>query len=177
MIRTIFSLFLLALVLACHPELLAQEAVSPTKVVNLLADPEFKEFTMNLNPTTSLTTKREEIWSINEAGLLHDSGKGMGYLRTNQAYKDYHLVLDYQWGERTHGSRADKARDCGLLLHAYGPDGAFGTTWMSSIEAQLIEGGSGDILVLAAKQGDGPPAPTRVTAEVKRDRDDEPVWT
>lgn len=178
MIRPAFFLFLA--ILFNFNALRAQEssgALSPTAVVNLLADPGLAEFTAHLNPKASLSDDPKKIWAIGEDGIMRVSGEGMGYLRTKQAYRDYHLVIDYQWGERTLGNRADRARDCGLLLHAYGPDGAFGDTWMSCIEAQLIEGGSGDILVLAAKPGDAPPAPTRVTAEVKRDRDKEPVWT
>jgi len=153
------------------------EAISPAGIVNLLADPSLAGFTAHLNPTVSLSADPKKIWAIGEDGVMQVSGEGMGYLRTKQAYRDYHLVIDYQWGERTLATRADRARDCGLLLHAFGPDGAFGNTWMSCIEAQLIEGGSGDILVLAAKEGDGPPAATKVTAEVKMDRDGEPVWT
>lgn len=169
----------LALCLVSHG-LRAEEApaaVAPAGVVDLLADPEWKDFVVNLNPKISLSDDPKKIWAIGEDKVLRVSGEGMGYIRTKQAYRDYHLVLDYQWGERTHGSRADRARDCGLLLHSFGPDGAYGITWMSSIEAQLIEGGSGDILVLAAKAEDGTIAPTKVTAEVQRDRDGEPVWT
>lgn len=171
--------FLLLSILLCPNALRAQEEpvpVSPTAVVNLLADPELKDFTAHLNPTASLSSDPKKIWAIGDDKIMHVSGEGMGYLRTKQAYRDYHLVIDYQWGERTLGTRADKARDCGLLLHAYGPDGAYGNTWMSCIEGQLIEGGSGDILVLAAKSEDGTIAPTKVTAESKRDRDGEPVW-
>lgn len=178
MARLILALSLLSL-LSASP-LRAQEAAeaqAPKAVVNLLSDPDWKDFVVNLNPKITLSDDPKKIWAIGEDGVLRVSGEGMGYIRTKQAYRDYHLVLDYQWGERTHGSRADRARDCGLLLHSFGPDGAYGVTWMSSIEAQLIEGGSGDILVLAAKDAEGRIAPTKVTAEVKRDRDGEPVWT
>ena len=152
-------------------------AISPDGIVNLLSDPSLAGFAAHLNPTASLSDDPKKIWAIGEDGVMQVSGEGMGYLRTKQAYRDYHLVIDYRWDERTLANRADRARDCGLLLHAFGPDGAYGNTWMSCIEAQLIEGGSGDILVLAAKEGDGPPASTKVTAEVKNDRDGEPVWT
>jgi hypothetical protein len=46
-------------------------------------------------------------------------------------------------------AREKKAKDNGILLHAYGPHGAYSDTWMASIEAQIIEGGVGDILVLS----------------------------
>ena len=153
-----------------------QPTITPEKVINLMADPEFKDFTVNLNPKSSLTFKREEVWKIMDDGLLHVSGKGLGYIRTNRKYRDYHLVLEYKWGERTWASRVDRARDCGLLVHAYGEDGAYGLSWINSIEAQLIEGGSGDILVLAAKDENGKIAPTRVTAKTEKDRDGETVW-
>src|SRR5210317_464751 len=80
-------------------QLVAQPAVTPTEPINLLDDPEFKDFTSHLWPERSLTNEREEIWKINEDGLLNVSGEGWGYLRTNTKYRDYHLVLDYKWGE------------------------------------------------------------------------------
>lgn len=178
MIRT-FLPALLALCLATGA-LRAQEvpeAIAPTAVVNLLADGDLKDFVAHLNPQVSLSGDPKKIWAIGADGVMRVSGEGMGYLRTKQAYRNYHLVIDYQWGERTLSTRADRARDCGLLLHAFGPDGAYGKTWLSCIEGQMIEGGSGDILVLAAKAEDGTIAPTRVTAEVRLDRDGEPVWT
>ncbi len=164
--------------LALSTNLFAQDsAVSPDRVIDMIAESTFENTTVHLNDQSSLTMDRGEIWSVDDEGNLYVSGKGMGYVRSNQAFRDYHLVLDYKWGERTRAGRADRARDCGLLIHAFGPDGAYGNTWMSCIEAQLIEGGSGDFLVLAAKDEDGTIAPTSITAEVKRDRDGEPVWT
>lgn len=156
----------------------AQEAArAPKEVVNLLADREFQDFTMFLNRKNSLESEREKIWYLTEDGRLHITGRGWGYLRTNARYRDYHLVFEYQWGEHTWKPRADAARDCGLLVHGFGEDGAYAGTWMNSIEAQLIEGGSGDILVLAYQNRGGEKAPTRLTATVKNDRDGEPVWT
>ncbi len=169
-----FTVFLLS---SAESQEKSGKAITPDKTVNLLADPEFKDFTVNLNPKGSLTFKREEIWSIKEDGLLHISGKGLGYIRTNQKYRDYHLVLEYKWGERTWGGREDRARDCGLLVHGFGKDGAYGLSWINSIESQLIEGGSGDILVLAAKDENGKIAKTRLTARTKKDRDGETVWS
>lgn len=163
--------------LALSTNLFAQDsAVSPDRVIDMIAESTYENTTVHLNDQSSLTMDRDEIWSVNE-GNLYVSGKGMGYIRSNQTFRDYHLVLEYKWGERTLAGRADRARDCGLLIHSFGPDGAYGNTWMSCIEAQLIEGGSGDVLVLAAKDEEGNIAPTSITAEVTRDRDGEPVWT
>ncbi|MCA9131985.1 MAG: hypothetical protein KDA45_02475, partial [Planctomycetales bacterium] len=118
LLSTSASLLALALVVCADSRVRAEEsAIVPSKVVNLLAN---TEFTVHLNPERSLSTDPKESWNLTDGGLLHVLGKGLGYVRTNQAYRDYHLVLEFKWGEQTHGGRADRARDCGLLIHAYG---------------------------------------------------------
>ncbi|MBN2311415.1 MAG: DUF1080 domain-containing protein, partial [Candidatus Hydrogenedentes bacterium] len=84
-------------------------------------------------------------------GELRISGEEWGCVTTSQAYADYHLVVEYRWGSLTHSPREDRARDSGVLVHSVGEDGGFGRTWMHSIECQLIEGGTGDFIVV----GDG----------------------
>lgn len=112
-----------------------------------------------------------------EDGMIHISGNGYGGLITNEAYRDYHLILEFKWGEKTWGNRVDRARDSGLLVHCWGPNGGYGNTWMASIEAQIIEGGVGDILVLSGIHPDtGQALPTLLTAEITKDRDGEKVW-
>ncbi len=110
-------------------------------------------------------------------GMLHISGNGYGGIITNQRYRDYHLIVEFKLGDRTWGDRIDRARDSGLLLHCWGPDGGYSNTWMASIEAQIIEGGVGDILVLTGSDPDtGQVLPTSLTAETTKDRDGELVW-
>jgi hypothetical protein len=82
-------------------------------------------------------------------GVLRISGESWGPLTTEKEYGDYHLVAEFRWGRRTWEPRATRARDSGILLHGQGPDGAFSKTWMASIECQMIEGGTGDFLVLS----------------------------
>jgi hypothetical protein len=111
-------------------------------------------------------------------GILRISGDGLGYLCTEQSYRDYHLIIEFKWGERTWGDRKDRARDSGVLVHCHGPDGNYGGTWMASVEAQIIEGGVGDLLVLTGKDpDDGTPVPTSLAAQVEKDRDGETVWS
>lgn len=118
----------------------------------------------------------KKIFTVHD-GLLHISGDGYGGLITNRSYRDYHLIVEFKWGEKTWGDRADRARDSGLLVHAWGPDGGFGNTWMAAIEAQIIEGGVGDILVLTGSDPvTGQPLPVSLTAEIGKDRDGEKVW-
>jgi putative membrane-bound dehydrogenase-like protein len=110
-------------------------------------------------------------------GTLRVSGEGFGGLITFDDYRDYHLVIEFKWGQKTWGNRVDKARDSGLLVHCWGPDGGFANTWMASIEAQIIEGGVGDILVLGGVHPlTGRLYPASLTAETTKDRDGETVW-
>lgn len=109
-------------------------------------------------------------------GMIHVSGNGLGALVTNKRYRDYHLVLEFKWGERTWHDRKEAARDSGLLVHSGGADGAYDGAWLPSIEVQIIEGGVGDFVPVSGKGLDGKPVPISFTCEVERDRDGEPVW-
>ncbi|WP_372718409.1 DUF1080 domain-containing protein [Novipirellula sp.] len=117
-----------------------------------------------------------KVFTVSD-GMIHISGNGYGALITNQSYRDYHLIVEFKWGEKTWGDREDRARDSGILVHAWGPDGGFGNTWMAAIEAQIIEGGVGDILVLTgADPVTGQVLPVSLSAEIAKDRDGEKVW-
>lgn len=108
--------------------------------------------------------------------MLYISGNGYGGLITNQGYRDYHMVIEFKWGPKTWGDREHRTRDSGVLVHCWGPDGGL-SAWMASIEAQIIEGGVGDILVLTgADPVTGQQIPISLDAEVTKDRDGETVW-
>jgi hypothetical protein len=111
-----------------------------------------------------------------ENGVLRISGDGWGYVCTKRRYKDYHLVVEYRWGDRTWLTRKTRARDSGVIVHCADPDGSFQNTFMAGIEAQVIEGGTGDFLVLPGKRADGSVIPASLTAETTKDRDGETVW-
>lgn len=111
-----------------------------------------------------------------ENGMLHISGDGLGAVITKNAYKNYHLVVEFKWGERTWGNRTRATRDSGCLVHCVGPDGAYGGIWPHSIEAQIIEGGMGDFILVRGTGPDGKPMPMSMTAEQTKDRDGERIW-
>lgn len=129
----------------------------------------------HINKKQDVADEAKEIFQIKD-GELHISGRGYGYVVTKESYGDYHLVLDFKWGPHTWGRRAERSRDNGILVHAHGPHGGQGGTWMASIEAQIIEGGIGDILVLSPKLEDGTELLTSLTAEIELDRDGEKRW-
>jgi hypothetical protein len=130
----------------------------------------------HVNPKEDPHDVPTDIWQIQPDGTLKVSGRGYGYVATKEVYRDYHLVLEFKWTERTWGKREHSARDNGILLHAHGPHGAFGGTWMASIEAQIIEGGVGDILVLSPKLPDGSELTTCLKSEFTFDRERERIW-
>jgi hypothetical protein len=81
-----------------------------------------------------------------ENGTLHITGQHYGYIATKQTnFANYKLVAEFKWGEKTWAPRETNARDSGVLVHFVGKD----QVWPKSIEAQMIEGGTGDILVVS----------------------------
>ncbi|MGB4400427.1 MAG: DUF1080 domain-containing protein [Daejeonella sp.] len=94
----------------------------------------------------------KNVFTIDK-GLIRISGEEWGCITTNEEYSNYKLLVEFKWGDATYAPRLDRARDNGILVHSIGEDGAKDGIWMYSIEAQIIEGGTGDILVV----GDGSP--------------------
>ncbi len=81
-------------------------------------------------------------------GLLRISGEEFGGITTRDVYADYVLIAEWRWGDRTFPPRVDKARDSGILLHGVGDDGAASGNWLESQECQIIEGGTGDFIMV-----------------------------
>jgi len=121
-------------------------------------------------------TKREDprkVFTV-EDGLLHISGDGYGYVATDKDYRDYHLIVEYRWGKRTDGGKY--VRNSGILLHAAGPDGGAGGTWMSSIECQLAQGCVGDLIVIRGKGENQETIPVQLTSDIVLGPDQHPRW-
>jgi hypothetical protein len=84
-------------------------------------------------------------------GMVRVSGQDWGGFATKQSYRDYHLIVEWKWGGKTWAPRLDRARDSGILVHGVGEDGAYGKTWLESVESQIIEGGTGDFILVGGK--------------------------
>lgn len=147
-------------------------AQSVTQKVDLLELIRSGHVEHHVNPKMDFHDDPKDIWTFAKDGTFNISGRGYGYVATEENYRDYHLVLEYKWGTKTWGAREKKAKDNGILLHAYGPHGAYRDTWMASIEAQIIEGGAGDILVLSPTSE----FTTSLSTEITLDRDKEKIW-
>ncbi len=84
-----------------------------------------------------------------ENKMIHVSGTEYGCITTDKEYGNYELEMEFKWGPNTHEPRVNAARDNGLLIHSRGKDGGYSGNWMYSIECQIIEGGTGDFLVVS----------------------------
>lgn len=143
--------------------------LSIAEPLDLLEAPLQETFTQHLNESASLETGFDQVWQKGEDGVLRTTGKGLGYLRSKASFEDYHLVVEYRWTEYTFGGREDRARDGGVLFHMTGTDAAFGGTWPACLQAQLLEGGSGDLVCLPTEET---PATFTATASLQ----DPPLW-
>jgi hypothetical protein len=84
----------------------------------------------------------ENVYSIVEKEgekVLYISGTVNASIATKEAFENYHLRLEYKWGEKVY-----TARNSGLLYHSYGSFGSALGTWMNAIECQLMTGNNGD---------------------------------
>ena len=80
------------------------------------------------------------------------SGEAFGELRNQGTFKDYHLRLQFKWGQKQWPPRDQPGtpRDSGLLYHVHAPPGAEGRTWARSIELQIQEHDVGDLYAVGS---------------------------
>lgn len=89
----------------------------------------------------------KQVFTV-EDGMLHISGEEWGCVTSDEEYADFHLIVEFKWGEKTWANRVESARDSGVLVHSTGEDGGYSGIWMRGLELQMIEGGTGDLLVV-----------------------------
>jgi hypothetical protein len=81
-----------------------------------------------------------------ENGMIHVSGQKFGYIATEESYSDFHLKLEFKWGEKKYPPRLNEKRDAGILYNVNLYDGD--KIWPRSIECQIQEGDCGDIWLI-----------------------------
>jgi hypothetical protein len=156
----------------------AQDAIAPARRIALFNGNDLGGWYTWLRENRY--TDPKHVFTVTDKGEIRISGEEWGGLTTREAYRDYHLVVEWRWGGKTWGDREKRARDSGILIHAVGEDGAYGGIWLESIESQIIEGGSGDIILVGAKRNPTASATVRTLGketywdsngtEVRRDR-------
>lgn len=77
--------------------------------------------------------------------VLRVSGEIYGALTSKQQYRNYHLSLQFRWGELKWPPRLQLLKDSGILYHAVGEHGKeYWRSWMLSQEFQIMQGHTGD---------------------------------
>lgn len=120
------------------------------------------------------------VQQVDGAPAIRISGEKYGGIVTRQRYRNYRLIVEFRWGLLSWAPRIARPRDSGVLVHAEGADGNtgrdFNGAWMRSIEAQIIEGGTGDFILVAGYDADGTQRSPSMTVTVDLDRKGQPIY-
>jgi hypothetical protein len=100
----------------------------------------------------------DKTWRV-ENGVLRNTGRPTGYIRTEQDYRDYKLTVEWRFVKV-----APKADNSGVLVHMQLPD----KLWPECIQSQGLNQKQGDLIYMAGAEskehkGMGPnePVPKR----------------
>jgi Domain of Unknown Function (DUF1080) len=115
--------------------------------------------THSVNPIGAGGVGKEfKVVVVDGEPAIYVNGRIFGSLTHKGDYADYHLTLQFKWGESTYYPKLNDPKDSGLLYHSHGAPGeAFGT-WMRSVEFDIVHGQFGRL----ATVGDGVFAKTTV---------------
>lgn len=135
---------LVVLSLVTHAELARGGDQNEGPPIPLFNGKDLSGWTVFIDPATkqySPDSRPDRVFRV-ENGILHVSGERFGGLTTKDEYENYHLSLEFKWGEKKWPPRAKPTdrRDSGVLLHCVGPD----KIWTKSIECQIQEHDCGD---------------------------------
>jgi hypothetical protein len=83
-----------------------------------------------------------QTWSVTN-GVIHCTGKPVGYLRTTQSYSNYFLTVEWRFVKIT-----PKADNTGILVHMQLPD----KVWPMCIQVQGKHTRQGDLFLMAGAE-------------------------
>ena len=113
----------------------------------------------------------DRVFTVQD-GMIRVSGSEVGGFTTRDSFSNYHLIAEWKWGFQTSTPRRWMARNSGIMVHCHGADGSALDFLMPGIECQILEGGTGDLIVVPAK-GQEPP---RLSSEVRTGSDRQPYY-
>lgn len=158
------------------------DVITPTEIIELFNGKDLANFYTWLvdykfdDPDKVFTV----VDQIDGGPAIRSSGQRFGGLITRRRYANYHLIAEFRWGSVTWGARKNKTKDSGILLHCQDPEGAyepnFNGPWMRSVEFQMIQGGTGDIILVRGHTKEGARLLPAVTATVTQNPKGEYVW-
>lgn len=84
----------------------------------------------------------KKTWSITN-GVIHCTGKPVGYIRTTEVYSNYFLTVVWRFVKVT-----PKANNSGILVHIQPPD----QIWPKCVQIQGKHGHQGDIFLMSGAE-------------------------
>lgn len=93
------------------------------------------------------------VTEVDGAPAIHITGQIMGGMVTREEYGNYHLRLQFKWGEKKFPPREkpETQRDSGLLYHVHSPFNFNGKIWPRSPELQIQERDVGDLYAIGCQ--------------------------
>ena len=82
------------------------------------------------------------------ADVPADEVVGFGTIYHERTFSRFHLAFEYAWGKKQFAPRATGLRDAGLLYHIARPAKSEFGVWPASLECQIQEGDTGDIMLV-----------------------------
>ena len=132
-----FTLVLLAALGAGHL-VCAQPAVTPAGHVELFNGRDFAGWTFCMKGDAD----PKATWSVTN-GVIHCTGKPIGYLRSTGVYQDYVLTVEWRFLKV-----APKADNTGVLVHMQLPD----KVWPECVQVQGKHTRQGDLFLMAGAE-------------------------
>ena len=99
------------------------------------------------DPDYGLNRDPEKVFAVEELDggpVIHVSGKYWGGIITTQQFENYHLQLEFKWGNKTWPPRLNAIFDSGLLYHCSAPTADLAYPWPRSIEFNITQHDTGE---------------------------------
>ena len=123
--------------------------------------------------TNGKSNDPDTVFSVNN-GLLKITGKEFGYIVTEKSFTNFHLVVEFKWGEKKYPPRENRVRDNGICYYVVPTD----KVWPRSVECQIQEGDCGDFWLIDSVTAvvDGvQQGPTKNTRVIKKKDNEKPT--
>ena len=133
----------------------ADKPVTPSQVISLFNGKDLSSFyTWDVKHGRDNDVDRvfTVVERVDDGPAIRISGQHFGGIVTRQRFANYRFVCEFRWGLLTWQPRRDKTRDGGVLFHCQGEVGnnepSLRGAYMHSVEYQIIEGGTGDLILV-----------------------------
>lgn len=91
------------------------------------------------------------VTQVDGRPAIRISGQIPGTLSTPEAFGNYHLRVQFKWGNLKWPPKLDAKRDSAIFFHAYDLGGAGNKSWPRCLEYQVTETDVGDVSTVTTK--------------------------